>query len=374
MGWTLAPIVLALALPAGEAAVCSFCDGRGTRPCSAHGAADVALESNATFCSVAVACDSCSGTFAVDCEKCAIGDSAHAAAVAVKRKWWAGTEAHRKRFDHEFAIGQSRHFELSWSGGKLMVEKRLLSEHAAMHEYLDRLEALYQDFCATLGCGDDDFSTRFRVMVWSRFMHHQIAATQYTAQPNPNTGTKRMGAVGIYSVFLDPNQVDPDESASQDLHRNIRHNVAHLLLANVWNARWPGELQGGGWLDEGVAHVFEDRLDQRCTNFCYREQDTTQTFKGGRWREPVKKLAAARDRLKFADVAQKRSEELTLQEHALAWSWCDCLIAKDGPAFGRLCRAVKDGKGYRDALKDGYGFSAPAFEEAWQKYAKAYKK
>ncbi|MBI4881070.1 MAG: hypothetical protein HY812_15645 [Planctomycetes bacterium] len=349
---------------------CSACADRGSLPCPAHKKQDLELEKNVLFCSEVIKCRTCGGVLEIDCDECAIGDKQIAYAREEKERWLEKQQQNYELLQHEFPIGRSPHFELWWDGDTIVAEKRRLSDHAAMHLYVDRLEDLYQQFKAATGATDEDFSTVFQVMVWKRYKHHQIAAGRFTGQPNPDTGTKRMGAVGIYTVFLDPSTVDPDESAAADLYRAIVHNVSHLLLANAWNGLWPGELQGG-WVDTGVAHYFEDKLHGRCTNFCYREQDTISNFRGARWRAPARTLAAANDRPSFAETIRKKSDELSYDEHILSWSYCEFLISRNPAGFGAICRAIKQSKSIREPMLQHFEFDVLNFEEAWQAHVKA---
>lgn len=350
---------------------CGACGSEGLLACQNHKRGEAELEANARHCTAAIACAQCRGTLRIDCPKCPLGDTAIERLRADQQRWLDSKQEHFKLIGDEFLVGESAHFELSWNGGAIPgVANR--SAHGAMHLYLDRLEQLYEDFKAATGADDGAFSTRFRVMVWDREKHHRTAGQHYCSQPNPDTGVKRMGAVGIYSVYLDPAVVDPDENHGAELYRNILHNVSHLLLANAWNGIWPSD-QNGGWIDAGVAHYFEDRFDQRCTNFCYREQNTHVDFKGGRWRAPVKKLANAKDRPPFAETANKRTTELSLEEHALAWSYCDFLITRNPQGFGALCREIKAGRGHRDALKKHFDLTPLTFEDAWREHVKTYR-
>lgn len=368
------PLVLLLALTSPQDAVthdtCGACESRGSLACNRHEPTEAALEKNTLFCSYVMKCPACVGTLEVDCETCTIGDERVAAARTKNEEWRAAQQEHWDRFGHDFPIGRSKHFLLFWSGNKITVKRERLSDHEAMHLYLDRLEDLYERFKEATGATDEDFSTVFHVMVWKSQKDNRLASEYYTNQPNPNiTGTKRMGAVGIYTVFLDPAIVDPDESASADLYRAVVHNVAHLLLANAWDARWPGQLQGG-WIDVGVAHYFEDLLHNRCTNFCYREQDTVATFKGGWWRGPVKNMLAARKRPAFVDIAVKRTDELTLEEHALSWSYCEFLISKNPKGFGEICKAIKRSESYREPMQEHFGYTPLSFEDEWAKHVR----
>ncbi len=361
-----------LAFAPAAVAQCQKCEGKGATPCQAHGDEGAELEKDCLYCSRAASCPQCGGSLEVDCDKCATADARLAAVRKDKADWRKKMQEHFDRIGHEFEIGQSKHFLLFWAGGRATIDKRRVSEHHAMHLYLTRLESLYEQFKAATGATDADFRTVFQVMVWERQKDQITAAGHYTGQDaRGTTGTKRMGAVGVYTVWLDPNLVDKDENVESDLYRNIVHNVSHLLLANAWNARWPGEKKCGGWVDEGVAHWFEDKLFGRCTNYCWQEVDSAVQYKGGRWRAPVMKLANDPKRPPFADTASKVLSGLTKEEHALSWSYCDFLIGKDPKAFGAVCRSIKEDKGFRDALKAEFGLTPLTFDEEWKKYVRA---
>ena len=373
------PLILALLLTAPSASApddsktCGSCKDTGTKECSKHKKKERGLESADGYCSHVIDCRHCEGTLKIDCKQCDIGDRYLSSLKEDNQRWLESMAPHfEKCGTDDFLIVQTEHFLVFWEGEGVSAKGGRTSRHGAAHLYADRLEQLYEDFKKITGADDAAFSTRFHVMVWDRPKYHRNAAMEYCAQPNPNTGVKRMGAVGIYSVFLDPAEVDPDESHGADLYRNILHNVSHLLLANAWNGIAPRETNGG-WIDAGVAHYFEMSLDNRCTNFCYREQDTHASYKSGWWRSAIKKLAKKKDRPAFADTANKRTTQLTPEEHALSWSYCDFLISTNPEGFGKLCRAIKEGKGYRDALKEHFGLNALTFDAAWQEHVKTYR-
>lgn len=358
--------VLSMILPlSGE---CTTCKGEGVLPCTRHRRRDAEMEAGVLYCSVVSSCRDCRGLLVRDCPRCDAGDRDIERRLARRAPIEAEAREAWERFGHRFPVGRSEHFLLFWDGDAVTADGRRRNEHSALHLYLERLEGMMDEFCEATGATEDDFSTVFHVMVWKSARDNRKASEIYTNQPNPNvTGTKRMGAVGIYTVHIDPAYVDPDESASADLHRAIRHNVAHLLLANCWDGRWPGQL-GGGWVDAGLAHWFEDRLDRRCTYFCYREQDTVASFKGGWWRAPVRKMIRRRDRPSFPEVASKNTTELTLEEHALAWSYVEFLISRDPEGFGAICRSIKAGKGWRDVMRERFGWTPFQFEEEWKRH------
>ena len=81
-------------------------------------------------------------------------------------------------------------------------------------------------------------------------------------------GVKRLGGQLVYVLHHDPNYLSRDA----DLHRNLVHNLIHLLLSNVEPPGWLGERRGG-WLDGGPAHYFEsDAVDGMVRNSRYLER------------------------------------------------------------------------------------------------------
>jgi hypothetical protein len=59
-------------------------------------------------------------------------------------------------------------------------------------------------------------------------------------------------------------------AGDEGLWRSVVHNTTHLILSNQKLEVWLGNRKYG-WIDEGVAHWFEDLVTQKCTNFCYEE-------------------------------------------------------------------------------------------------------
>ena len=91
---------------------------------------------------------------------------------------------------------------------------------------------------------------------------------------NASGGVKLMGSTPRYTVCGNKQHFQDDEK----LHRNIVHSTTHLLLSCLAPPGWVGNLKGG-WMDEGLAHFYEDRYWGICDNYCYQEQNTNVDFK-----------------------------------------------------------------------------------------------
>jgi hypothetical protein len=198
-------------------------------------------------------------------------------------------------------------------------------------------------------------------MIWRNPLDQRDAAGRY-AEGGSGVGVKLLGARGIFTMLRDRNQTPQDD----DLHRCVVHNVTHLFLADLFDAVWLGQRKSG-WLDEGLAHWFEDRGFGQCTNFCYQEQNTMVGFKGGKWRQPVRSMVESGKMPSFAETSQKTSDQLTPQEHALAFSYVDFLIARDPKLLPKLVAALQRKKALREAI-DIYGLTMLNFESEWKKW------
>lgn len=178
-----------------------------------------------------------------------------------------------------------------------------------------------------------------------------------------------MGATTALSMWHDQRAMPGDEG----LWRSVVHNTTHLILSNMKPEQWVGNRKYG-WLDEGLAHWFEDLVTQKCTNFCYEEiaVQSGASFKGGRWRVPVRKLLESGKVHTFAELGQKNTDQLAFEEHAFVFAWIDFLIAKyGGPKLKELMLLAKKDKPARDALQEVYGLNPFAFDEQFAAWVKA---
>src|SRR5690606_10087087 len=127
---------------------------------------------------------------------------------------------------------------------------------------------------------------------------------------------------------------------------------------------WIGN-RGHGWLDEGVAHWFEEQVDGRCANFCYEEVGVAPgaNWKNGKWRVGIRQQADADRLLRFTELYQKNSDELDFEAHAHAFAWVDFLIAtQGGRKFGEFLKRVKGGEASRDAMAAVFGYGPLQFD------------
>ncbi len=353
---------------------CNFCDSKGAKECKRHSRKERELEAKelVRFCSKAIRCKNCAGTMEVDCKRC--NNKKKEAELGNKRK--QNLEWLQKRIDkiekpirHEALHLSSKNFDLTYDLKPMKVGKRRLSQHEHGHLYLERLEDFRELFVETLQLSRNDLSIRTEVFMWRDGGDQSWAARKFADMGTSGTGVKLMGTYSIYTMQYQKRYMKDDK----DLHRNVVHNVCHLLLSNIKPEQWIGQLKGG-WVDAGLAHYFEFKLDEKCTNFCYQEQANNRSFKNGKWLVPVRKMVAMDNLEIFAETISKNTDQLTAKEHALSFSYVHFLLEGDlvkkdhGKAMMKLVRALKAKRATREGLREAYGISTFAFVEKWKKW------
>lgn len=346
---------------------CIPCKNEGRLPCAAHPKEEMHLEDGVQMCSLVAGCATCNGTGWLDCADCE--NPRWVDALATKRAQQAGLKTYTSRFDDEMKRPLRKivtpHIMLVWELDELKIDKRTVRHHELMHIYAERLEKLFVDYTTVMGTGARDFKDRMTVFVWSKEADQMEGSTRFTGQSNQR-GVKLLGATSAYSV-LGTKQNFRDDTA---LHRNLVHNVTHLILSHQAPSQWLGNIKHG-WVDEGLAHWFEERYWGLCDNYCYEEQNSNVDFKGGKWKPVVRRMVAENDLAPMAEVLQKNTDGLSLPMHALAFSYVDYLLATDAAKFNELCKLLRKRVETRDALAKALGTNVLELEQRWKAWVLA---
>lgn len=348
--------------PEKRGPACSKCKSEGSLPCPKHSPSDCALEHGVLFCSFVADCETCAGTAWVDCEKC---ENPHSEGELERRRLQVvASRETLQYYDDEMGRklqkGESEHFVLVWELDSLKVGRRRLNAHQLLHLYLGRLEQLYADYCKYLVAGDADFAKKSDVFVWA-FPQDQMEGSLRFCMNAGGTGVKLLGSTPRYSVCGNRQNFRGDE----DLHRNLMHNVGHLLLSHQRPSRWIGNTKGG-WADAGLAHWFEELYFGVCTNYCYQEQNSMVDFRGGKYRVAVRKMVAMGKQSPVAEVFAQNTDTLTPAQHAVSFSYVDYLLHLDGEKTNALMRMLRRKIPTRDALKEHFDLNPLQFEEQWR--------
>ncbi len=371
----LAGVVLAGHLAAqGGVAACAACKSAGEIDCKKHGKLVLELERRTARCSAAAECPACGGALATDCPRCT--NTAVEIAAAGRREAARGWLAHRRididrvAASKDLLHGDSAHVELVFSIRPLTVGRDKVDSHRLMHLYLERVEALRARFLEVLGVDDAAFSAPLQLLLFDDRNDHRALAPRLAGGGAEAAGMKLMGDRAVYSMWHDRRTVPGDD----ELHGTVVHNTAHLLLANMKPAQWLGN-RGHGWVDEGVAHWFEDAFTGRCRTYCHEEVGVAPgaIYKGGRWRPAVRRWVEAHELEPFPAVAQLNTDQLDGQQRAQAFAYVDFLLERfGGERFEQMVRLLKRGQPTREAMRRAFDLDPIHFDAAFQAWVAAH--
>ncbi|MEO6709902.1 MAG: hypothetical protein ABI054_01005 [Planctomycetota bacterium] len=344
------------------APACKVCKSTGTIPCTEHPKEECVWEKTAQFCSVIADCPVCKGTGFIDCRDCdnVASDKQQAAHIQQIAALRLEVEKYDTEMGRKLRKSVSPHFTLVWEIDSLKVEKRIVAAHELMHIYLDRLEQQFALYLELVKARPGDFALRHKVFVWWLLSDQQEATLRFCKQGSQN-GVKLMGSQSAYSICGNRQFFTTDER----LHRNIVHAITHLLFAHENPSMWIGNLKAG-WVEEGLAHVFEDRFFGICDTYCYEEQNSNVDFKGGKFRVAMRKMLVEDKAPPVSDVITRNTDQLKLPEHVVAFSLVDYLLQLEPgkfDAFGRKLRAKVE---VREALASAFGLTPLQLESAWK--------
>lgn len=342
---------------------CVPCKTVGSLPCPEHKKHACELETNALYCSFVADCEVCGGTGWVDCTDCthAPAEEALEKKRARQRRAAPGMLKFDEKMGRKLRKAESEHFRLVWELDSFKVGRKRLDDHELLHLYLDRLEALYAKYLDAMQVTPRVFNGKSTILVWS-YPNDQKNGSLRFAGGASGDGMKLMGPAPVFSMLGNTSRFPSDE----DFHRYVIHNAAHLLFSNESPSYWVGQIKGGAWIDEGLASWFELELLERAQTFCYQEQNTKHGFKGGKWRQAVRKLCAASKEPRASLIFSRVTNTLTPEEQAFAFSYVDYLIHLDPVKFNKLGRSMRGKTPAREALKATFGISPLELETAWK--------
>lgn len=342
---------------------CKRCEATGKLCCQKHEDPQCAAEDDVLYCSVIAGCEVCGGTGYVPCGACVNPEARKK--LEERRASISGRAAALKSIDDTMGRplrkAETAHFVFVWEMDGIKVDKRMVEAHEALHLYCARMESLFADYCNTLAIADTEFREKTWVFVWFLPKDHTEGSQKFCEMSPTKGGVKLMGLHSRYSILGNRKEFRTDAQ----LHRNIVHSVSHLLLSAQRPTAWIGNMKGG-WLDEGLAHWFEDRVSGICDNYCMQEDNPNVDWEKGRYRFGIRKLVAKGDLPAIADITQRNVDTLTVEMNAIVFSYVDYLIPLGPEKLDALVKKLKNRILAGEAVRDVYGMNLMELEERWK--------
>ncbi|GJM21554.1 MAG: hypothetical protein DHS20C15_14690 [Planctomycetota bacterium] len=332
------------------------------------------------YCSYAIESDNMGLDWSV-CPRCktpSVHDAAQLewdALETEKQAWLTERKRVEKLVDlDDIVYIETTHFGLTWNIPKVKADRKTYRMHDAAHLFAQRLEDFYTDLRVITGLShEDQMVDKHYLFAFEKGQQAVAVGPAYAGLSHTGT-VKRSGGEDQDSVIVTWRNKS-ESPTDDDFHRSIVHNMVHQITATHRNTNWfpIGELglippwlnDDYGWLDAGIAHWFERRIEGNSETYCFREQEANRRWGSADWRRNVWKGVSSENWPSFAHTISKPTQSLTPRDHQYAWSWVDFLMWRNAGGFGEAMKLAKLEKPTREILPAVFKVSMLAFEEEW---------
>lgn len=236
-----------------------------------------------------------------------------------------------------------------------------MDTHQLMHSMATECEAAASLFDAHFEAKPFNYSNRARLWYWTSEKDHQEVCVEILGS-NGGSDLKFYGVNPAVSSFSNGYGLSND---ALEVVRNAVHVSIHLMLSSVHQVSWIGNKKAG-WFDVGAAHWYEDKLFARVATYCIDEANSGLHYENGQWRVAMKKHLRKNKTYILPKLTQLISGVLEEEQHALAWSFYDYVVANHPAALKPLLLGYKNDVESRVLFKKHLEMNIMQVEDAWR--------
>ena len=347
---------------------CRRCNFTGVIACKEHPKELGELESKVEFCSVAAQCEECSGSLLTACTKCEGGPKTNA---MLKRREAIAERILQPRALESF-LGTSlirietTHLRVTGDVAEVREKKKRVSGHVFLHGVARDGEIVAELIDEHFRAKQKHYRSPMRLSFWESLETHAKVTGHFLG--SGSTGDfKWLGKDPRFSVHCGDETFGFD---AVNLHTLGVHNIAHMLISNVFTEMWVGDM-GGGWFDSGSAHWYEEFVFKKVRHHCIDEISYGASYENGLWRAALRKQLSRDDgEAILPSLARKLTGSMTPLEHALSWSFYDWLVHHHMTKLAPILQGLKKRTPERELFAEYLGMDFRQTEEAWRAWVK----
>jgi hypothetical protein len=341
---------------------CKKCDFMGAKDCSSHGKLFEA-EHQVTYCWEAAQCKDCFGALLVDCNGCESGPLflKRQQQLSKMERFIKSTTEPGVLLERELPRILTDHFDLCVTAKKMKNGSKNMDTHQLMHSMATECEAAASLFDEHFEAQPFNYSNRARLWYWTSEKVHQEVCAEIL-ESNGGADLKFYGVNPAVSSFSNGYGLSND---ALEVVRNAVHVSIHLMLSSVHQVSWIGNKKAG-WFDVGAAHWYEDKLFARVATYCIDEANSGLHYENGQWRVAMKKYLRKNKTYILPTLTQLTSGVLEEEQHALAWSLYDYVVANHPAALKPMLLGYKNDVESRVLFKKHLEMNIMQVEDAWR--------
>jgi hypothetical protein len=255
---------------------------------------------------------------------------------------------------------ETERFNLLIETGELREGKKKKDQHEIGHLVATDVQAVERLMAPHFQVREGDYRSRMRMWIWQSSGDHALAMEKFLG--STATGDfKILGMNPVFSVWTEK----PHFDEVPEVRTLFAHNAAHMLLSNLHQPEWIGDI-GGGWFDAAVGHWYEYAVFGRTQNYCIEEATLSENYANGQWRAAIRKRLESEKEPFLPALIAKNTGAMRQSEQALCWSFYDFLVAKHPDALRGIAEDLKQKKPTRSVLQERLGMDVLAAEAAWR--------
>ena len=362
---SLCALCCAVSFAAQEPA-CGSCKDRGAVACRLCASKTCASERGFLHCSLAQSCGDCGGVRWIECTGCDKAPDVDVAAARAELATWRESTRPIDEFlgRRDLLHIDTAHFRLAFDL-KRSPFKAASGPHEAAHHLLDLCERSWAEFVADSGVQAADLAGVTQLFVWSSEKDQEKASSKWTLERS-NSVAKLMGAAPVISLCHGKGRV----RSESDFEHELVHQLAHCLMSNAYKSVWLGGKKAG-WLDEGYAHMCEQRRTGSVEVWCSLSEAALAKLEPWKFESEVARRAADGDVLELGALSGLDTAALSPAQRLFAWSYVDYLVRAHPGRLGVLVRTLQQEKPASEAIQSALNVSLADFQRNWATWAKA---
>ncbi len=249
------------------------------------------------------------------------------------------------------------------------VEARLPLEE--VKELCTTLEVAYAYYLADLGVEPtkDVFGRRAQFV----FMEDGDQWTKWCDVYGRSELSRKMGGTGDHAGLVDGHRIMDGHTPILRKDSAV-HSAIHMLNLKVF------QLQGGAWIDEGLAYYYTVKVQETCLTHCVAEKEGDYARPGkegglkdwgepGNWKPNVKELVRRKADLELRALVQKPLTQLEFDATIKAWAVISWMMDTDRDRFIELIGSLRGVTNHVKAIEQQYEMGMEELDQQWRTYA-----
>jgi hypothetical protein len=211
----------------------------------------------------------------------------------------------------------------------------------------------------------------YHVFLFDDYAEHHALVDKFIGAANDKAGNQHHDKEppNFMAFTTAESQVARDKGKGDGIfNAHVVHNIAHNLVDghnNYYRETW-------GWLEEGLAHYYERREQEKHNTFCWSEGKPPADFLKPDWKSVIYGLVRrGRDDPLGQWCEKLQPGQLSGTQNGTSWSIVAWLVETDPVRFTKLLDRVDDREKKptsEECIEYAFGVSPTVLHQRWREY------